>query len=252
MESRFKGKIAIVTGAGSGVGKATLERLCLEGARVAAIDVDGARLTELEKTYPDGQVLGVDADVSHPEDCERYVRTTVQKLGKINLFVNNAGVMEKLQRPLFETSVEEFDRVFAVNTRGVFLGLREVMKEMVAQKSGGAIVNVASIAALRARADAGVYGASKRAVVGLSNSAALEGGPHGIRVNCICPGPVQTGMTGTAGTANSPSLAAQYAARAQPRRAPPEEIANFICYLLSDEASYQAAGVYTIDGGTIV
>lgn len=251
MTRRFDGKVAIVTGGAGGLGQALVQRLVEDGARVVAVDIRKAEIEQVAHAYPNGTVLGVAADVSTVEGAERYVGAAIEAFGGVHLFVNNAGVIEKAQLPIVDLPVEDYDRVQAINTRGIFLGLKFVMRQMIRQGKGGAIVNTASTAALRARANAAAYGSSKRAVVGLSNSAAMEGGPHNIRVNAICPGPIDTPMALSSAVARD-SLATVFAARAMERRAAPAEIANFVCYLLSDEASYQTGGVYTIDGGTIV
>ena len=251
MAQRFSNKVAIVTGAAGGIGLAVVKRLHEDGASVVAVDVQADKIAAAAAQFADGRVIGVAADVSTEAGCESYVAAAVKHFGGVHLFHNNAGILEKQQMPIMDMPVAEFDRVHAVNVRGVFLGLKYVMRQMVAQGGGGAIVNTASIAALRARAEAAVYGSSKRAVVGLSNSAAAEGGKHRIRVNAICPGPVDTPMTQGTGP-KSDSLTAQFSTQPMNRYAQPQEIANFVCYLLSDEASYQTGGVYTIDGGTIL
>jgi 3alpha(or 20beta)-hydroxysteroid dehydrogenase len=250
-QKRFEQKTAIVTGSAGGVGAALVRRLVDDGANVVAVDIRAGDPVE-NAVYPAGRVAMIAADISTVEGWDSCIRVAVERFGGVQLLVNNAGVLEKKRCPLYEMPVEEFDRVFSINARGVFLGLRAVMGHMVKQAAGGAIVNVSSMGALRARATAGVYGASKRAVIGLSNAAALEGGKFGIRVNCICPGPIDTDMPGSIKSADPAVVAARFAGRALPRFGTPEEIVNFITYLLSDEASYQTGGVYTIDGGAVV
>ncbi|MEY2926612.1 MAG: hypothetical protein RL367_1089 [Pseudomonadota bacterium] len=251
-QTKFDGKTAIVTGGAGGVGTALVRRLVDEGANVVAVDIRADDLAKAVSAFPANRVAGVAADISTEQGWDLCVKSAVEQFGGVHLLVNNAAVLEKKRMPIYQMPVAEFDRMFAINTRSVFLGLRAVMAQMIAQGLGGAIVNVASMGALRARAMAGLYGASKRAVIGLSNAAALEGGQFDIRVNCICPGPIDTPMPGTIKNADPAVIAQRFAGRALPRFGTAEEISNFITYLLSDEASYQTGGVYTIDGGAIV
>jgi NAD(P)-dependent dehydrogenase (short-subunit alcohol dehydrogenase family) len=202
----------------------------------------------LARSLPADRVLAVPADVTRESECDRYVEVATARFGGVHLFVNNAAVIGK-PFPVAEMPVEEFDRVHAVNLRGVFLGLRAVLRRMITQGQGGAIVNTASVGALRAHHGSSPYGSAKRGVIGLSCAAALENGKFGIRVNAICPGPVNTPMLrpalhGLAGDLNAP-----FRNQALPRIADPSEIAAFIAYLLSDEASYHTGGVYPVDGG---
>lgn len=245
----LEGRVALVTGAARGIGAATCRRLAEEGCKVVAVDVLADALQTSCASLP-GEVLPIVADISQEDDCERMVAEAVQHFAEVNLFVNNAGVIGP-RVPITELPVEEFDRVHAVNIRGAFMALRAVLRQMQAQGKGGAVVNVASVGGLMAQPLSAAYGSSKRAIIGLSGTAAHENGPHGIRVNAVCPGAVDTPMLAPAmNTAKIPENA--FAMQPIKRAADPSEVAAFIAYLLSDEASYQTGGVYPVDGGRTI
>jgi len=245
----LEGRVALVTGAARGIGAATCRRLAQEGCKVVAVDLLADILEESCSQMP-GEVAAIVADVSREEDCDRMVADAVARFGALNLFVNNAGVIGP-RVPITELPVAEFDRVHAVNIRGAFMALRAALRQMQAQGRGGAVVNVASVGGLAAQPLSAAYGSSKRALIGLSGTAAHENGPHGIRVNAVCPGAVDTPMLAPAmNRATVPEGA--FSGLPLGRAAEPSEVAAFIAYLLSDEASYQTGGVYPVDGGRTI
>jgi len=242
------GKVAIVTGGGSGMGAATARRLSEEGVKVAVVDLreDAAKQVA---TSLDGDAIAVGADVSTESGTDSYVAATVEAFGRVDLFHNNAGYGGHLV-PIWEMSVEEFDKTMAVNTRGVFLGLRAVLGRMAAQGGGGAIVNTASVSGLRAVPGQGAYVPSKHGCVGLTKVAALDAAPLQVRVNAVCPGLVQTpmlqGLIDEIGPEIVDIMLTQVPAG---RKAEAHEVANLVAWLMSDEASYVNGATVTVDGG---
>jgi 3alpha(or 20beta)-hydroxysteroid dehydrogenase len=247
---RFARKVAVVTGAAAGFGRAVAGRLAAEGALLVLVDRAAEPLAEAAASITGA--APVVADVSLEADVDSYVQTAVAQHGRIDLFFNNAGIEGRLA-PMTELSVEEFDRVLAVNCRGVFLGLRAVLRVMKEQNSGS-IVNTASMAGIRGSATFAPYVASKHAVVGLTRSAALEGAPYGIRVNAVAPGHIDTRMGRDLAAQINPgdpdSVFRQTAARVPlgHRYGTADEVANMVAWLLSDEASYVSGATHLIDG----
>ncbi|MDY7106324.1 MAG: glucose 1-dehydrogenase [Actinomycetota bacterium] len=251
---RFDGQVAIVTGAAGGIGCAAVERFAAEGARVVAVDLPGTDLEGAVAVAKDagGEALAVPADVTKAADVARYVDAASGTFGRIDHFFNNAGI-EGAITPLLEYPDEMFDRVMAVNARGVFLGIKHVGAVMAAA-GRGSIVNMASVAGLGGSAMISAYVASKHAVVGLTRTAAIELGPAGVRVNAVCPSPVETRMMRALETAMSPddpqAVHDLMSARIPlGRYAEPEDVAAVVAFLGSDDARFLNGMIAPVDGG---
>lgn len=248
------GKTAVVTGAAGGIGSATCRRLSGEGANVVAVDLDNEALGKLVATLP-GPAHAVAADVSSRDGTDRFVSAAVATFGSIELFHANAGV-ECLVRTVADFDASDFDRVFAVNVRGAFLGASAVVRHM-ADAGGGNILFTASVSALKGDPGVSVYAASKHAVLGLARSLVHEVAPLGIRVNVLCPGPVDTrmmrpleeGMAAMAGTDAAGLRQSLEAVIPLHRYADPDEAAATAVWLLSDEVPYMHGEVVTVSGG---
>ena len=254
MEQRFEGKVALITGGAGGIGRAAAERFASEGARVVLVDLDGSDLEGAASLVKDagGEALTVEADVTQSEDVERSVERAIEQFGGIDVFFNNAGI-EGGGAPLTEYPEDLFDRVIAVNLKGVWLGMKAVATAM-SEREGGAIVNTSSTAGLGASPGGIAYSASKHAVIGMTKTAALELARFGIRVNAICPGPIDTPMMrriegGVGGDAED---AEQRFTRTIPLRryGQPSEVAALVAFLASDDASYISGGIYPVDGAS--
>jgi 3alpha(or 20beta)-hydroxysteroid dehydrogenase len=255
MRIDLRGQVAIVTGAGGGIGRAVSLALADAGARVLASDVsisDGEQTAALVRERG-GTARFMPADVSRETDVVACVTTVKSDWGRIDILMNNAGWQGPIQ-PLVDCSVEMFDKVMNINVRGVFLGLKHVLPVMVAQRRG-AVVNTASLAAYIGSHSLAPYAASKHAVLGLTKSAALEVARKGVRVNAVCPGPVDTPMIDAIEAAqahgDAQALRAKRAATIPDGRyAKPEEIANLMVYLASDYASHITGQGIQINGGS--
>jgi NAD(P)-dependent dehydrogenase (short-subunit alcohol dehydrogenase family) len=250
----FTGKIALVTGGGNGIGRAAAVAFARHGAKVVVVDRDGpgAEATAGIVRQNGGDAIAVTADVTRSEDVKAYVRAAIERFGRIDCFFNNAGIEGKIAHTAdYDEAV--FDAVIGVNVKGVFLGLRHVLPEMIRQGSG-AVVNTASVAGLVGTPGMPAYVASKHAVIGLTKTTAGEVARQGIRVNAVCPGPVDTRMIHAIEEQIAPGNAASVEARYQAaipsgRYTTVEEIANMVLFLCSDLASNTTGGQFVVDGG---
>lgn len=238
------GKVVIVTGGASGIGRATAERLIEEGARVTVVDIDAESVARTVIELGDGHVHGVTADVSVEADVDRYFAATLERFGRVDGLFNNAGVAPAPQS-LADFDTAAFVRVLEVNVLGAFLGMRKMLNLLAVDGSSGSIVNTSSGLALRAIALQGPYAASKAAVVSLTKTAAREAGPR-VRVNALLPGPTETPMY----LAVPEHIREEYA-KLIPlgRMGRPEEQAAMAAWLLSDESSFVTGAIYLVDGG---
>jgi NAD(P)-dependent dehydrogenase (short-subunit alcohol dehydrogenase family) len=247
---RLENKVALVTGAGSGIGRATAQLLAREGAKVVVADYNAETGELTVKSIKDqgGQALLVEADVSKAADAERMVRAATDAFGRLDILHNNAGIFVK-PTPAHELTEDVWDRVFDINIKGVWLGCKYVTPQMIKQ-GGGAIVNTASMAGLRGRPYTSAYCASKGAVVMLTKTLAIELAPYNIRVNCICPGAVNTPLIHQLGVTQEQAATQVLTDQPIPRFARPEEIAHAVLYLACDaESSYVTGHALQIDGG---
>ncbi len=250
----FKGKVALVTGASNGIGRATAVGFARNGAKVVVVDRDvvSGEATVGVIRQQGGEALFVPADVTDSSNVRAYVKAALDAYGTIDCFHNNAGIEGKIA-PTAEYDEDVFDAVMSVNVKGVFLGLRHVLPVMISQKRG-AIVNTASVAGLMASPGMPAYVASKHAVIGITKVAAAEVARHGVRVNAVCPGPIDTRMIHSLEQQVSPEDPAAVGARYRSsipigRYGTPEEIANVVQFLCSDLASNVTGSQYVVDGG---
>lgn len=248
---RLAGKVAIVTGGGGGIGRATAGAFAREGARVAVVDInrDAAQQTVDEIIQGGGSAIALVADVSSEADVRSVVDATVTAFGAVSVVFNNAGIIRRTT--VEDISVEDWDRVFAVNVRSIFLMCREVVPIMTAA-GGGSIINTGSGWGLKGGGRAVSYCASKGAVVNLTRALAIDHGPQGIRVNSVNPGDVNTDMLrNEAGQLHQDegSFLAEAAERPLGRMGEAWEIAAAVVFLASDEASYVTGAALSVDGG---
>lgn len=248
-ESEFAGKVALITGGTSGIGAATARRLADLGAKVVITgrrNLEGRRLAR-EIKRRGGCAAFLQTDLSDPEQVRLLLPFTLETFGRLDYAFNNGGASGE-NRLLVDQTEENFDNVFAVNVKALFLLLRDEVKQMIAQGKGGSIVNTASVSGFVATPTAGIYAASKHAVLGLTKTAAVEYGKHGIRVNAVSPGAVRTQMLLDVFGSEQ---AVDHLASVHPlsRIGRPEDIADAVVWLFSDKSSYYTGQSLTLDGG---
>lgn len=244
---RFEGKVAVITGAAQGIGRASAERLLAEGAKVVLADIDAARLraTAAEIGAPDS-VHAVVTDVAKKADLDALIAAAVAKFGRIDIMVNNAGICPVAN--FLDFTEEQFDRTLAVNLRGAFFGTQAAGRQMIAQGGGGVIINMSSINSGLANPVVAPYAISKGGMNQVTSTAAVAFAPHGIRVCGIGPGTIATEIIRGAFTERA-GMNAILARTPMGRLGEPEEIAGVVAFLVSDDASYITGETIYPDGG---
>ncbi len=256
--ARLDGKVAVITGATGGIGRAAAKLFVDEGARVALVDLDEAALREVAQSIGEERASYTAADVTQPDQTDAYINAAVEHWGGIDILLANAGV-EGVLSPITEYPIDVFDQVMAVNVRGVWLGVRSVMPVM-SRGGGGSIVVTSSVAGVNGTPEMSAYGISKHAVIGLMRAAALEGASMGVRVNTVNPAPIETRMMRSieemrVASMDDAAVTVDVVKRDSTSRMPmgrygePEEVAQMMLFLASDDSSYCTGGVYMVDGG---
>ena len=249
---RLENKVALITGGAAGIGLATAHRFVAEGAKVFLVDLASDALDAAVNALGNENAAACAADVTHEDEVKKYVEQTMAHYGRIDVFVNNAGVEGDVDS-IVDYSIASYDQVMAVNVRGVWLGLKFVIPEML-KSGGGSIICTSSLAGLKGTPKLSPYVASKHAVVGMMRSVALEYASKNIRINTINPAPIATRMiesieSGFAPGAEEKVKEKMTAGVPMHRYGQPEEVANLILYLASDESSYTTGTCFPIDGG---
>ncbi len=250
---KLNGKVAIITGGASGIGKATARLFADEEASVVVADVDeqGGRAVAEEISSASRTATFVRVDVSKAEDVEAMVQTAVDTYGRLDVLFNNAGIEGELA-PIADCTLENWDRVMGINLKGVFLGIKYAIPAIL-KSGGGSIINTASVDSIVATRNAAAYCASKGGVLQLTKAAALDYGRQGIRVNAICPGGIWTPLLERWGAGLDPETLRKGVAAAEPigRCGQPEEVAHMALFLASDDSSFCTGAPFLVDGGFV-
>ena len=245
-------RVALITGGSGGIGRAAAKRFVDEGAKVLLVDLEERALRSAVDAIGGNQASFVYADVTSDDDTQRYVKAAVERYGRIDIYLANAGI-EGSVKPIPDYPIEVFDRVIAVNVRGVWLGLKHVIPAM-AKGGGGSIVITSSTSGVHGYAGVSAYVTSKHAVIGMMRTAALECAPLKIRVNTVNPAPIETRMMRSLEEQFVPGHPRQAKEQVQTtiplgRYGQPEEVAEVMLFLASDQSSFCTGGIYMVDGG---
>ncbi len=249
---KLEGRVAIITGGANGIGRAAAKRFVAEGARVLLVDLDEAALSSVAAEIGDERASTLVADVTDPAANERMVQTCCDRHGGVDVALLNAGI-EGVVKPIPDYPLDAFERVLAVNVRGVWLGLKNLIPAMT-KRGGGSIVLTSSVAGVKGTPGLSAYVASKHAVVGLMKTAALECARYKVRVNTVNPAPIETRMIGAIeegfGPGRSERAREKLVASVPLRRyGSPDEVAALMLFLASDESGFCTGGTYLVDGG---
>jgi NAD(P)-dependent dehydrogenase (short-subunit alcohol dehydrogenase family) len=252
MAEKMDGKVALVTGGGSGIGKATALAFAKAGAKVVVcdIDVNSGELTVQDIEAAGGHGIFIKADASKSQDVQAMIEKTVEAYGQLDCAFNNAGIEGSVGIPIAEADEEVWDRVININLKGVWLCMKYELAQMVKQ-GGGTIVNTASIAGLVGGSFGAAYHASKHGVVGLSKAAAIEYGNSGIRVNAVCPGVIYTPMAERLLKDNKDTESKVTSLHPLGRLGTPDEVAETVVWLCSDSSSFVTGQALAVDGGFV-
>ena len=263
--ARLEGKVAVITGATGGIGQAASRMFAEEGAKVALVDLDEAALRQLAQSIGEDKASYTVADVTDPGQSQAYIDAAVSRWGGIDAYLANAGI-EGTLATIPDYPIDVFDRVIAVNVRGVWLGIKYAVPAMRLRyggngsNGGGSIVITSSTAGIGGTTEMSAYNTSKHAVIGLMRVAALECAPHGIRVNTVNPAPIETRMMRSieeqrVAAMDDANVSIEVARQSYAQRIPlrrygnPEEVARMMLFLASNDSSFCTGGVYMVDGG---